>query len=32
MTVNYDAIPYGLVKITKVPKEPDASIFQGRKG
>jgi len=32
MTVNYDVIPCGLVKGTKVPKDPDAYNFQGRRG
>ena len=32
MTVNYDAIPCGLVRGTRVPKDPDAYIFQGRRG
>jgi hypothetical protein len=30
MTVNCDAIPCGLVKGTKVPKDPYAYTFQGR--
>jgi len=32
MTVNYDAIPCVLVKRIKVPKDPNAHIFQGRRG
>jgi len=32
MTVNYDLISCGLVKHTKVPKDPETHIFQGRRG